>query len=105
MEDKICTITLADGTELENLTLNGENYVSLLPVSMDIFEGNCSPMIISDGKHEVIHENAEAIQVAKYGKEYWIAFRDIPAQELRERQYRADIDYIALMADIDLEEV
>ena len=28
MEDKIYKITLADGTVLENLTLNGNNFIS-----------------------------------------------------------------------------
>lgn len=82
-EPKTYTITLADGTILENLALNGNNYISSEPIDADIFVGNCAPMTISDGEHEEIHENAELAQCVKYGDEYWLVFRDIPESEQR----------------------
>lgn len=98
-------ITLSDGTTIDNLALNGTNYISQKPVTSDVFAGNCSPMIISDGEIEELHENAELVQIKKYNGEYWIAFRDVSKQELKEAKIRSDIDYIAMMTDTDLEEV
>ena len=103
--NKKYTITLADGTTIDDLTLNGTNYISPKPVTSDIFAGNCSPMMISDGEIEDLHENAELVQIENYNGEYWIAFRDVSKQELKEAKIRSDIDYIAMMTDTDLEEV
>ena len=104
MDTKTYTITLSDGTVISDLTLNGNNYISKTPVDAAIFVGNCSPVVISDGENEETHENAECVQVAQYGDEYWIVLRDLSEQEIRDLKTRSGIDYIAMMADIDLEE-
>lgn len=103
MDTKTYTMTLSDGTVIGNLTLNGNNYISKTPVDAAIFAGNCSPVVISDGENEEIHENAELVQIAQYGNEYWIVIRDLSEQEIRDLKTRSDIDYIAMMTDIDLE--
>ncbi len=47
MEDqKTYKIILADGTIIDNLTLNGNNYISAELIDASIFEGNCSPIVI-----------------------------------------------------------
>ena len=104
MDDKRYSITLADGTVLSDLELNGNNYVSKTAVQASLFTGNCSPMTISDGENEEVHEHAELVQVKRYGDEYWMVFRDISVKELREAKVRSDVDYIAMMTDVDLEE-
>lgn len=43
------TITLADGTKLENLELNGNNYISDTVIEDSVFEGNLDTVKISDG--------------------------------------------------------
>ena len=35
---------------------------------------------------------------------HYLAFRDISEQELKDEKIRADIDYLAMMTDTDLEE-
>lgn len=82
-EPTLYTIALADGTTIENLTLNGNNYISPEPIEADIFAGNCAPMTISDGENEEVHENAELVQCVQYGDEYWLVFRDISDEEQR----------------------
>lgn len=102
MEPKTYTITLADGTVLSGLGLNGNNFISADPVDPDIFDGNCTPVVISDGETEETHENMELVQVTQVGDDYWFVLRDLSAAELNEIQMRADIEYIAMMAGIDL---
>lgn len=104
MKNKIYTITLSDGTTLENLKLNGDNFISKVKVDAALFVGNCSPLIISDGENEEIHEHAELVQITEYDGEYWIVFRDISEQEIRDAKVRADIDYMAMMTNVDLED-
>ena len=42
------TITLANGTKLENLELNGNNYISETVIEDSVFEGNLDTVKISD---------------------------------------------------------
>lgn len=103
-EDKTYTLMLADGTVVENTTLNGDNYIVAGIVNPEIFADNCAPLVIDDGEHQETHEHAELVQAVPHGDETWIAFRDLSAAEIRERKLRADIEYIAMMADVELED-
>ena len=62
-------------------------------------------MTISDGETTTVMEHAVLVQCKKYGKEYWFVLREMTAEELTAAKVKASIDYIAMMADIDLEEV
>lgn len=44
------TITLNDGTKLENLELNGNNYIAEGAIEDSVFEGNLDTVVISDGE-------------------------------------------------------
>lgn len=93
MEDKTYTITFTDSSTIENLRLNGNNFVSSTEITADMFDGNMSEVIISDGAAETILHNAELIQIADYGDLGWyFILREIPAEELEKRQTRANID-------------
>ena len=102
MEDKVYTITLADGTEITDLGLNGDNFISQNAIDADIFDGNCSPVVISDGETEVTHENMELVQITRVGNEYWLVLRDLSADELARIKMQSDIEYVAMMAGVEL---
>lgn len=105
MEKGTWTITLADGTALEGLTLNGNNYISTKKVTEDTFANNLSTVTISDGETEATYTNMELVQITKVGTSYWFVLRELTAQEISDAKTQANIEYIAMMADIDLEEV
>lgn len=46
------TITLSDGTKLEHLELNGNNYISDVVLDNAVFEGKLGTVKISDGETE-----------------------------------------------------
>ena len=48
MDERIYKITLADGTEIGNLTMNGNNFISAGTIDPGLFQSNCSPVIIND---------------------------------------------------------
>ena len=105
MEETTYKITLADGTELSDLRLNGNNFISSKKIEESIFNGNLSEVtILGDGKEET-YENMELVQLERYGKEYWFILRVIPEAELVAAKDHANIEYLAMMLDIDLEEV
>ncbi len=102
MDDKVYSVTLADGTIIENLRLNGNNFVSDAPIDKSIFDGNCHSVTISDGENETVHENMECVQVTQMGAEYWFVLRELSESELKEAKIQASIEYIAMMCDVEL---
>ncbi len=101
--DKKYSVTLADGTELSNLTLNGNNFISTVPLYESTFRNNCSPVIISDGVMTETHENMELVQVVQqFPGEWWFILRDLSQEEIRRIKTQSDIEYIAMMAGIEL---
>ena len=102
-ENRLYSVTLSDGTILENLRLNGNNFISEEELSAETFRGKLGNVVISDGEGLVtVHENMKLIQVKKYGDEYWFILDDISEDELEKIQQRADIEYIAMMSGIEL---
>lgn len=102
-QEKIYTVTLADGTELTGLHLNGNNFVSDTPVSTEQFEYNCSPVAISDGEFSEVHENMECIQVVQMSDGWYFILRDISIDELWKRKVTADMQYISMMTEVELD--
>ena len=103
MDTKTYTITLADGTVLDDLKLNGNNFISNTAINADIFNENCSPIIVSDGVNSETHNYMEFVQVTEQepGK-YWFVLRELSASELARIKMQSDIDYLAMMAGIEL---
>lgn len=62
-------------------------------------------MTITDGETTTELTNVELVQCMQYGTEYWFVLREMTDAELTAAKVQAGIDYIAMMADIDLEEV
>lgn len=103
MEEKIYTVTLADGTEITNLKLNGNNYISTEQLDSAVFAGNCSPVVISDGTTETTHDNMELVQIIEqFPGEYWFVLRDISDEEFTRTKMSSDIAYIAMMTNVEL---
>lgn len=104
------TVTLADGTQLGGLELNGNNFVSKTEVTAETFRGKLGRVVI-EGDAEADeagligeHEHMELVQVAHYtrarhGMEdgYYFVLREIPATEQEKRQLRADVDYALML--------
>ena len=52
MEDLIYTMVLSDGTIIENLRKNGDNYISASKLTADMFEGKLSEVTVKTSEHE-----------------------------------------------------
>ena len=48
--EKSFKITLADGTQLKNLKLNGNNYISKTEITEDYFKGKLSKIIFHNNQ-------------------------------------------------------
>ena len=108
MEKGTFTVKLADGTQLAELELNGNNFVSKTEVTPATFAGKLSKVTITgDAEADMAgligeHQNMELVQCKKYGTEYWFILRDMSKAELQELKNRGDIDYIAMMTGVQL---
>ena len=102
MDNKIYTVTLADGTVIGSLKMNGNNFISSNAITKETFECNLSPVIISDGDNEETHDAMSLIHLTQMEREFWFALRDLTKEELVAIKNRSDIDYIALMCDVEL---
>lgn len=90
---------------MEGLKLNGNNYISSKKLTEDMFEDNLSHVVFTDSEGNTEeHDNMALVQITKVGKEYWFVLRDLTAQEIRDAKIQANIEYIAMMADVDLDE-
>ena len=104
MENTVYTITLSDDSTLTNLTLNGTNFVSSAYVDEDTFTDKLSYVVISgdDGSTEE-YTNLELVRCClEYDGNYWFAFRQLSDEELTSMKIQSDLEYIAMMADIEL---
>lgn len=95
-------ITLTDGTVLSNLSKNGDNFIASYSISPDVFENNLSPVTIVEDNETSIHDHMVLEQLVQNGNAIWFVLRDLTRQELLYDQLRADIDYIAMMADVEV---
>ncbi len=77
------TITLSDGRKLENLAVNGTNFVSKTKVDEKIFRNNLAAVVISDGKTERAYENLVFIQQMEWADgTYYLSFREKTKMEM-----------------------
>lgn len=96
------TITLSDGTKLRDLSLNGNNFISKARViTEDIFDFNLSPVMIGDEEHEQM----ALVQIQEHEDGYYFILRDLSQAEKAEAKMKSDIEYIAMVSGIELEEV
>ena len=102
MGDKIYKITLTDGTVINDLKLNGNNFISSTEIEESVFDGNLLTVTINDGEKDEIHTNMELVQISKVGSSYWFVLRDIPETELAFIKMQSDIEYVAMMSEIEL---
>ena len=107
-KSRLWKITLSDGTKIENLRLNGNNYISEAKLTEDDFKGKLSKVTIEgseDGQEiKKEYEHMELVQIVHYEDGYYFILRELSADELKEIKMQSDIEYLAMMTDIDLEE-
>lgn len=107
--EKSWKITLSDGTKLENLGMNGNNFISETEVTEETFNGKLSRVIVEgneDGQEtKQEYEHMELVQIIHYEDGYYFILRELSERELKDEKMQSNLDYLAMMVDVDLEEV
>lgn len=100
--EKIYTIVLSDGTKIGDLKLNGTNFVSKTEITTEIFDGKLGTVQISDGEIVEEHHNMKLIRITKMDEDWLFILIDIPDSEIERDKLRADVDYIAMMTNVEI---
>lgn len=101
----MASITLTDGTVLNNLIVNGDNFIANYSLTDDIFDMNLSPVTIEIDGIEDVHEYMKLIQITHpNATEWWFVIQDMTPEELYRLDIESKLDYLAMMSDVDLDE-
>lgn len=93
MSNKTYTVTLSDGAKIENLTLNGNNFISKTAVTEAQFDGKLKNVTItdSDGKEEK-HEDMFLVQVTHPSDgAWWFILADKSKDQIKQEQLEQSI--------------
>lgn len=102
MEEMLYNIVLEDGTKIENLRMNGNHFISEEELTEELFDGNLSNVVISDGDNEVVHDHMMLASLKEIDMEYWFVLIDIPKSQIAIDKIRSDIDYLSMVSGIEL---
>lgn len=80
------TITLNNGTKLENLTLNGNNFISDKIIEDATFDGNLKRVEISDGTDTKVYEDMFLASNRVDGGKSWIVLLEKSDEMKRQEQ-------------------
>lgn len=83
------TMTLSDGTKLENLELNGNNWISSSKLTKTDFEGKLVKVSATDGEHTYDFNNAVLVQIVEQDNKYWFILREKTREEKMEESITA----------------
>lgn len=103
VEEKRYTITLADGTEISDLHLSGNNFVSETPILKGVFDYNLSPVKIFDGSVTEVHDYMELNAFQVIDGKYYFVLLDLTEQEIWQRKVDADVLYLSMMTGTELD--
>jgi hypothetical protein len=98
----------ADGVKLaEGLTLNGTNYVSKTEVDVSglpkVFRLTVKN---NDGNTTEEFEHAKLLQQVQYAwddNKFYLAFAPVSEQEIKNNELKSNLQYLAMMADVDID--
>lgn len=99
-----CSIILSDGTILDNIEYDDFYFAASYKIDRNVFSGNCSPFTVCIGGEDIIHQHAELAVFRDTDDGVAFRFRDLTAKDVAQRKMEANLEYLAMMLDIDLEE-
>ena len=96
-------ITLSDGTELANLELNGNNFISNTIIDDNVFKDNLTKVIITSPEGVSEYEDMKLIQNKVYGSQSWFILIEKNKEEKEKEtilQLLADLTEVVLLGGV-----
>lgn len=98
-------IELANGTILDNLELNGNNFIPDGELDKDVFKGNLDTIIVTDDEGNVTEYKDMKVVFTRIGsQETFVLSEKTRADKDREKleQTIADLDYLSIMSGVNI---
>ena len=85
-------ITLSDGTVLDNLELNGNNFISKELINDEVFENNLgNVVVIDDEENETRYTNMKLIQNTLVDGKSWFILSEKSQSELEKEKLEKEL--------------
>lgn len=91
-------ITFKNGLKVE-AEANGSCFIV---DSKPEFPFDLSEVTVTNGENEKVLHEVEINEAASVDGRYWFALRELTEQELKDIKTQADIQYLAMMTDVEL---
>lgn len=96
-------IKLADGTELKNVELNGNNFITAESGFGSVLTpANLTSVEISDGNISESHENMILTNLWEASDGWHFIIREMTENEKLRLELEAKLEYLAMMTDVEL---
>ena len=101
--EKTFTITLGNGTVLEELRLNGNNYISKTELTAEMFTSEAlAEVTIDDGEIVKVIEDAVLIQAIQCMGEYWFIIAEKSAEQKEKEALQAKANRAEAVTDYNI---
>ena len=97
-------VIFSDGNKIENLTMNGNNFVSKTEITEDMFTSFKHIVIKDSNDNEQIIEYGKLLQIVHYSDGWYFIIVELSPVEIAVDNLEAQALFTALMTDTVLEE-
>lgn len=94
-------IELSDGSVIQDLEINGNCFISENNIKDELLTDDMLSKIMIDG---ATYKNITLVRKWVQDNKTWLALRQKSEDEIWKEQYKSNLDYIAMMSNVDLEE-
>ena len=85
------TVTLQDGTVLDNLTLNGNNYISETLIDDATFDNNLDTVTINDGETTQTYTNMKLVANQVFDGKSWFILAEKSPQDIEKERLEKEL--------------
>ena len=93
-------IILNNGNEINNLTLNGNNYISNNVLSDDIFTDGLSIVTVINGNISTEYKNMKLIQNIVLDNKSWFILAEKTEEEILKERLKSTEDALMILMDL-----
>lgn len=80
-------IILNDGTELNNLELNGNNFIAKSIIDNSVFEGNLDEITVINDEETVVYKNMQLMSNLVYNECSWFVLGEKSTEQIEREAY------------------
>lgn len=103
MEKDTYKVILQDGTTIDNLRLNGNNYISKTEITAEMFAGNLSTVTVEGPDGAQTYHDIKLVHISKIGREWRFILAEKTDQEkLKEKLEAAMASNTEDITDVQL---